>query len=110
MHRQFGASNSRFTQAAQTEQDLFMPSYPVHTFEHGIERYTSPNVSALPNPVPERRNISEPLSPNELCSQLWSLDGYPYLAFVPVLPFKGTFLSEYATCVENIPIKNDEHG
>lgn len=107
---QLGQSNNRFTASAQSQQDLLLPSYPVNRFEYKTEYYTSPNVSALPDPVPDYRSLSKPSSPGELCSRLWSLDGYPYLAFIPLNPFKGTLLSDYATSVENIPIKHDEQG
>ena len=54
---------------------------PQHVLRDG-QFYTSTDQSPLPSPIPSLNELQPEPSIKDLRSQLWSLDKYPYLAFI----------------------------
>jgi hypothetical protein len=72
---------------------LFGP--PQHILHDG-QFYTSTDQSPLPSPIPSFNNLHPEPSIKDLRSRLWSLDRYPYLAFIFHSPTFGPLMGRFA--------------
>jgi hypothetical protein len=77
---------------------------------HDGHYLSSPNQTSPPELFAEPQPLSLPYSPTDLRNRLWSLDGYPYLAFCDKLPFQGKLFALLAGPVDNMLLENDRHG
>ena len=72
--------------------------------------FSSPNQTVPSEPFTEPQPLPTPYSPTVLRSQIWALNGYPYLAFCNKSPFQGELFKLLVGSAETMLLEDDKDG
>ena len=82
---------------------------PQHVLRDG-QFYTSTDQSPLPSPIPSLSELHPEPSIKDLRSRLWSLNRYPYLAFIFHSPAFGPLMSRFSHFDPSVLLRSSSTG